>query len=195
MFNQLAAGRCECRAPLRCAMPERPALQRAGNGRRAVPDARRRQHGAENRHRLGTVAQGALAAWATLRRVAGSGAGTRRGTGGTNCAAPAVGLSLTWPPRHMRPSCVWVGRRTSRTLRTRSSHLYIFGTAKFPRVQIGSPKRPPCPNVCAIVNGIASVPHTFATRQTAVGDFPLRRASLMPPAILPSKRLSQLPNL
>jgi hypothetical protein len=55
-------------------MPERPALQGAGNGRRAVPDARRRQHGAENRHWLGTVAQGALAAWATLRRVARSGA-------------------------------------------------------------------------------------------------------------------------
>jgi hypothetical protein len=87
-------GCCECRAPLRCATPERPALQGAGNGCRAVPDARRRQHGAENRHRLGTVAQGALAAWAALRRVARSGAGTRRGTGGAHCPAPAVGRSV-----------------------------------------------------------------------------------------------------
>src|SRR2546430_11102985 len=78
-------------------MPERPALQGAGNGRRAVPDARRRQHGAENRHRLGTVAQGALAAWATLRRVARSGVETRRGTGGAHCAAPAV-----WTKRNPR---------------------------------------------------------------------------------------------
>jgi hypothetical protein len=69
-------------------------LQGTGNGRRAVPDARRRQHGAENRHRLGTVAQGALAAWATIRRVACSGVETRRGTGGAHCAAPAVGRSV-----------------------------------------------------------------------------------------------------
>jgi hypothetical protein len=57
------------RPVVRCAMPERAALQGAGNGR--SPDARRRKHGTENRHRLGTVAQGALAAWATLRRVRG----------------------------------------------------------------------------------------------------------------------------
>jgi transposase InsO family protein len=59
-----------------------------GNGRRAVPDARRRQHGAENRHRLGTVAQGALAAWATLRRVARSGVGNaaRHGRCSLRCA-------------------------------------------------------------------------------------------------------------
>src|SRR3984893_3672449 len=41
-------------------MPERPALPGAGNGRRAVPDARRRQHGAENRHRIGTVVRIAM---------------------------------------------------------------------------------------------------------------------------------------
>jgi hypothetical protein len=183
-----AAPRCgaRCRSGLPCRGRQWP---QGGAGCTAAPARGRKPPPAWNSRARRAGGMGD----APQSRAQWRGNAARHGRSSLRCAGCWAVIDMA--PRHMRPSCVRVGRRTSRTLRTRSSHLYIFGTAKFPRVQIGSPKRPPCPNVCAIVNGIAFVPQTFATRQTAVGDFPLRRASLMPLAILPSKRLSQLPNL
>jgi hypothetical protein len=66
-----------------------PQWPQGGAGCMAAP-----AHGAENGHRVGTLAQGALAARPAFRRGARSGAGTRRGTGGAHCAAPVVGRSV-----------------------------------------------------------------------------------------------------